>query len=78
MIWSVYRTDTNARGFSLVKRTLRLKNFMPENSLEINWYFTLTSFYNAIGQSNNAFSILGFSLEGKRTGHVLIFSSISW
>ena len=29
-IWMVYRTDTNARGFWSVKRTLRWKNFMPE------------------------------------------------
>ena len=29
-IWLVYRTDTNARGFWLVKRTLGWKNFMPE------------------------------------------------
>ena len=59
-IWLVYRTDTNARGFWLVKRTLGWKNFMPENFLEINRYFALTSYCNTIGQSNNAFSILGF------------------
>ena len=29
-IWLVYRTDTNARGFWVVKRTLAWKNFMPE------------------------------------------------
>ena len=52
--------QTNAPGFSLVKRTLRWKNFMPKNFLEINRYFALTSYYNTIGQSNNAFSILGF------------------
>ena len=33
---------------------------MPENFLEINRYFALTSYYNTIGQSNNAFSILEF------------------
>ena len=33
-IWLVYWTDTNARAFWLVKRTLRWKNFMPENFLE--------------------------------------------
>ena len=38
-IWLVYRTDTNARGFWLVKRTLGWKHFMPENFLEINRYF---------------------------------------
>ena len=65
-IWLVYRTDANARGFWLVKRTLWLKNFMPENFLEINRHFALTSYCNTIGQSNNAFSILGFSLAGKR------------
>ena len=36
------------------------KNFMPENFLEINRYFALTSYCNTIGQSNNDFSILGF------------------
>ena len=47
----VYRTDTNARGFWLVKRTLRWKNFMPVNFLRMNRYFALTSYYNTIGQS---------------------------
>ena len=77
-IWLVYRTDTNARGFWLVKRTLGWKNFMPENFLEINWYFALMSYCNIIGQLNNAFSILGFSLAGKWRVHVLIFPSIGW
>ena len=52
------------------------KNFMPENFLEINQYFALTSYCNTIGQSNNDFSILGFSLAGKRRVHGLIFLSI--
>ena len=59
-IWLVYRTDTNARGFWLVKRTLGWETFIPENFLEINRYFALTSYCNTIGQSNYAFSILGF------------------
>ena len=75
-IWLVYRTDTNARGFWLFKRTLGWKNFMPESFLEINGCFALTSYCNMIGQSNNAFSILGFSLGRKRRGRVLIFSPI--
>ena len=54
-IWLVYGTGTNARGFWLVKRTLGWKIFMPENFLEINRYFALTSYCNTIGQSNNAF-----------------------
>ena len=29
-IWLAYRTDTNTRGFWLVKRTLMWKNFMPK------------------------------------------------
>ena len=77
-IWLVNRTDTNRGGFWLVKRTLGWKNLMPENFLEFNRYLALTSYYNTIGQSNNAFSILGFSLAGKRRVHVLIFSSIGW
>ena len=59
-IWLVYRTDTNARVFWLVKQTVGWKNFMPENFLETNQYFALTSYCNTIGQSNHAFSILGF------------------
>ena len=72
-IWLAYRTNTKARGFWLVKRTLGWKNFTPENFLEITQYFALTSYCNTIGQSNNVFSILGFSPAGKRRGHVLIF-----
>ena len=49
-IWLVYRTHTNAGGFWLVKRTLGWKNFMPENFLEINRYFVLTSHCHTIGQ----------------------------
>ena len=49
---------------------------MPENFIEINRYFALTSYGNTIGQLNDIFSILGFSLAGKQRGHVLIFSSI--
>ena len=47
----VYRTDTNARGFWLIKRTLRWKNFMPVKFLRRNRYFALTSYCNTIGQS---------------------------
>ena len=75
-IWLVYWTDKNARGFWLVKRTLGWKNFMPENFLEINRYFALTSYCNTIGQSNNAFFILGFSLAGKRRSYFHLF--IHW
>ena len=77
VIWVVYRTDTNARGFCLVKRTLGWKNVRPENSIEINRYFAFTSYCNTIAQSNNAFSILGFSLSGKRRGHVWSFHSLA-
>ena len=77
-IWLVYRTDTNARGFWLVKRTLGWKTFIPENFLEINRHFALTSYCNTIGQSNYAYSILGFSLLGKRRSNVSIFSSTGW
>ena len=71
--------QTRVALVGVIKRRLGWKNLMPENFLEINRYFALTSYYakrcNTIGQSNNAFSILGFSLEGKRSGHVLIFPS---
>ena len=77
-IWFGYRTDTNTRGLWLVKRTLGCKNFLPENFLEINRYFSFMPYCNMIGQSNNAFSVLRFSLAGKRRVYVLIFSSIGW
>ena len=54
----VYRTETKACGFWLVKWMLRWKNLMPKSFLEINRYFTLMSYYNTIGQLNNAFSII--------------------
>ena len=54
------------------------KSSCPKNFLEIDRYFALTSYCNTIGQSNNAFSILGFSLAGKRRVHVFIFLSIGW
>ena len=77
--WLVYRTDTNAGGFWLVKGTLGWKNFMPENLLEINQYFALTSYCNMISQSNNAFSktILGLSLVGKWRGHFWPFHPLA-
>ena len=59
-IWLVNRADTNARGFWSVQRTLGWKNVMPENFLEINRYFTLTSYWNTIGHSNNASPYEGF------------------
>ena len=76
-VWP-WNENMRTSGFWLVQRTFGWKNVMPENFVEINRYFTLTSYCNTIGQSNNAFSILGFSLAGKRRVHVLIFSSIGW
>ena len=72
-IWLVYRTDTNALVFGWLSGRSGEKNF-----LEINQYHALTSYCNLIGQSKNVFSILGFSLAGKRSGHVLIFPSTGW
>ena len=48
-------------------QTLGWKNFMPENFLEINRYLALTSYMycNTIGQSNNAFAILGYFFGAK-------------
>ena len=63
-------------AFGWLRKPSDEKNFKPKNFLEINHYFTLTSCCSMIGQSNNAFSILGFSLAGKGRGHVLIF--IHW
>ena len=66
-IWLVYRTDINA-GW---------KKFIPENFLEVNRYFTLTSYCNTIGQSNNAFSILGFSWRENEESMFWSFHSLA-
>ena len=71
--WFIERIQTRLAFGWLSERsdekTSSLKNF-----LEI----ALTSYCNTIGQANNTFSILGFSLAGKRRVHVLFFSSIGW
>ena len=59
-IWLVYRTDTNARGFWLVERTLGWKNFTPQKFLEINRYFALTSYCGVISQSKMPFHVRVF------------------
>ena len=46
---------------------------MPEKFLELNRYFALTSYCNTIVQSNNASSILGFSLAENLRVQVLTF-----
>ena len=70
--WFIERLQTRV-AFGWLSECWGEKNFMPEKFLEINRYFALASYCNTIGQSNKAFSILGFS--GKRRVHVLIFSS---
>ena len=50
--WWILVGQVNARVKKLHAR---------ENFLEINRHFAFTSYCNTIGQSNNAFSILGFS-----------------
>ena len=71
--WFIERIQTHLAFGSLSERSAE-KTSCPKNFLEI----ALTSYCNTIGQSNNAFSILGFSLAGKRRVHVLFFSSIGW
>ena len=70
--WFIERIQTRV-AFGWLSERSGEKTSCPKNFLEINRYFALTSYCNTIGQSNNAFSILGFSLAGKRRGHVLIF-----
>ena len=72
--WTKQKQQTSGnRKIWLVYRTLRWKNFMSENFLEINW-----NQFDVILEHDNVFSILGFSLAGKRRGRNLIVSSISW
>ena len=69
--WFIERIQTHLAFGWLSERSAE-KTSCPKNFLEI----ALTSYCNTIGQSNNAFSISGFSLAGKRRVHVLFFSSI--
>ena len=58
--WFVERIQTRVAFGWLTERSC--ENFHERELLEINRYFALTSYCNTIGQSNNASSILGFSL----------------
>ena len=69
--WCIERIQTHLAFGWLGERSGK-QTSCPKNFLEI----ALTSYCNTIGQSNNAFSILGFSLAGKRRVHVLFFPSI--
>ena len=69
--WFVERIQARV-AFGWLSESSAEKTSYPKNFLEI----ALTSYCNTIGQSNNAFSVLGFSLAGKRRVRVLIFSSI--
>ena len=71
--WFIERIQTHLAFGWLSERSAE-KSSCPKNFLEI----ALTSYCNRIGQSNNAFSILGFSLAGKRRVYVWFFSSIGW
>ena len=73
--WLIELTQTRL-AFGWLSERSGEKTSCPKNFLEIIRYFALTSYCNTIGLSNNGFSILGFSLAGKRRVHVLIFSSI--
>ena len=69
--WFIERIQTHLAFGWLSERSAE-KTSCPKNFLEI----ALTSYCNTIGRSNNAFSILGFSLAGKRRVHLLFFSTI--
>ena len=69
--WFIERIQTRA-AFGWLSERLAEKTSCPKNFLKLNQYFALTSYCNTTGQSNNAFSILGFFLAGKRRVHVLI------
>ena len=56
--WFIERIQTHLAFGWLSERSAE-KTSCPKNFLEINRYFALTSYCNTIGQSNNAFSILG-------------------
>ena len=77
VIWFVYRTRHKLAWLLVGWANARVKKrHARELSRNIKQYFALTSYCNTIGQSNNSFCLLGFSLAGKRRVHVSIFSSI--
>ncbi|MCG8404240.1 MAG: hypothetical protein MI923_03485, partial [Phycisphaerales bacterium] len=63
--WFMARIQTRV-AFGWLSECSGEKTSCSENFVEINRYFALTSCCNTIGQSNDAFSILGFSLAGKQ------------
>ena len=69
--WCMKRIQTHL-GFGWLSERSGKQTSCPKNFLEI----ALTSYCNTIGQAYNAFSILGFSLAGKRRVHVLFCPSI--
>ena len=71
--WFIERIQTHL-AFGWLRERSAEKTSCPKNFLEI----ALTSYCNTIDQSNNAFSILGFYLAGKRRVHVLFFSTNGW
>ena len=69
--WFIERIQTHL-AFGWLSERSDGKTSCPKNFLEI----ALTSHCNTIGLSNDAFSILGFSLAGKRRVHVCSFRTI--
>ena len=57
--WFIERIQMRLAFGWLSERYAEKKTFSQNKFLEINRYFALTSCCNTIGQSNNAFSILG-------------------
>ena len=54
--WFIEQIQTRV-AFGWLSERSGEKTSCPKNALEINRHFALTSHYNTIGQSNNAFSI---------------------
>ena len=71
--WFIERIQTHLPFGWLSERTTE-KTSCPQNVLKI----ASKSYCNRIGQSKNAFSILGFSLAGKRRVHACFVFFIHW
>ena len=71
--WLIERIQTRVAFGWLSKRSGEKTQELSRNQSN----FALTSYCKKIGQSNNACSILGFSLAGKRRGHGLTFF-VNW
>ena len=73
--WFIERIQTRV-AYGWLSKHSGEKTSCPKNFLEINRYLALALYCNTIGQSNNAFSVLGCSLTGNE--EAMLWSFHPW